>query len=315
MSEKTFIIYQGGHHGNFLRYIGNTAWHKRPIRSPFAPNGTSHADENEKVPSDRFQVLHWFSKDPELYAPEDDFGWGVEKAVPAEWFNPNWQFIVITASPAHMFEMTWLSFKRACNFNLDLNGLTQNTKQTLSTVLGWREMYDLIISNYNINPGDDVPRHVLREFFKFPFVDSDVSTAMITDNEFDKLLSDAGIKYFNFPLEAFYNTSLFKETLTDLSKFTDCEFDLDRLEELHLEFLDGLKEMFDLKNQADEIISNVLSNVSSDIPNLDLLQESYINGTLEKITGVEMPFDRPKEYFTSTKQIMDHIEYARSKIS
>jgi hypothetical protein len=52
----------------------------------------------------------------------------------------------------------------------------------------------------------------------------------------------------------------------------------------------------------------VLTGQDIVVPQLTLFQESYINGTLERLFQREMPFHQP-DYFTSTKDMLYYINH------
>ena len=57
----------------------------------------------------------------------------------------------------------------------------------------------------------------------------------------------------------------------------------------------------------DKIISAVQEKTELEFDNLTILQESYINGNLERIYGKEMPFMQ-EQYFTNTKEIIEYLQ-------
>ena len=76
---------------------------------------------------------------------------------------------------------------------------------------------------------------------------------------------------------------------------------------MHKEFLSYLEYFLNLNVIPDQIINAVAKKQEIEIPNLTVLQESYINGNLERIYKKEMPFMQ-KQYFTNTKKIIKYLK-------
>ena len=111
---------------------------------------------------------------------------------------------------------------------------------------------------------------------------------------------------FDFAFEKFYNTEMFVDQIKVLAKWYDTNIqNVDGLVELHQQFLD--KQIFkNSKIQADSVIGAVQQRQEMPISGLSLLQESYINGVLERVYNIEMPFAQPV-YFSNTNQIIKHL--------
>jgi hypothetical protein len=90
------------------------------------------------------------------------------------------------------------------------------------------------------------------------------------------------------------------------------DLDVFELEILHQEFVKRQIYKYD-KTQADSIISSVQNKQEIPIAKLKLLQESYINGVLERMYNIEMPF-KQLEYFSNTKEIINRqTSYSQRK--
>jgi hypothetical protein len=111
---------------------------------------------------------------------------------------------------------------------------------------------------------------------------------------------------FDFEFKNFYNTQLFIEAMNQLAVWYNSTInDAADLELLHQEFLHRQVYKHD-KAQADSIILAVQNKQEIPILKLRLLQESYINGVLENMYNIEMPFAQ-LEYFSNTKEIIKHL--------
>ena len=98
---------------------------------------------------------------------------------------------------------------------------------------------------------------------------------------------------------------MFIEKLTKLSQWYGEPMNTDGLDSVWQEFYDQQFQK-DLKYHCDAIINQVIALENKPIPKLSMLQESYINGILEKKFSIEMPF-KLMEYFKTTGEIVQHL--------
>jgi hypothetical protein len=120
------------------------------------------------------------------------------------------------------------------------------------------------------------------------------------------MVYDSEHQVFDFEFKQFYNTQLFINAMNNLAAWYGTTIDnVFELEILHQEFVKRQIYKYD-KTQADSIISGVQNKQEIPIAKLKLLQESYINGVLERMYNIEMPF-KQLEYFSNTKEIIKHL--------
>lgn len=197
-------------------------------------------------------------------------------------------------------------WRAADDVSIDNDVLEQDTYNKLNN-----KVYISLLDNLCVNYPDlklsesnpDCPRYVLREFFKFGFKDPENHGLMQLQRQ---MTYDLSHKVFDFDFKNFYNTDMFVESIETLALWLGYKVsNLPALVDLHHEFLQ--KQIYkDSKTQADDIILAVQNRHDKNIPRLSLLQESYINATLENLYQVEMPFVQPV-YFSTTAQILKHL--------
>lgn len=205
-----------------------------------------------------------------------------------------------------LLNLNSVSLLRAADVGIDNDLLDKNTYYKLNNKF-YINLLDNICAAYpavklsESNP--DCPRYVLREFFKFGFKDPENHGLMQLQRQ---MTYDLSHKVFDFDFKNFYNTDMFVESINALAQWLGYTVsNLPALVELHCEFLQ--KQIYkDSKTQADDVVLAVQHRLDKDIPPLSLLQESYINATLENLYQVEMPFYQPV-YFAHTKEILKHL--------
>lgn len=279
------IDFVAGSHGNFLEFVCNKFIAKiKNDFSPFSIHGTSHRKPQDYIESRKFCANHY-----------SNYGLMVPLNV-----------IRITFTTDDLLVLHAASLLKAANVWLVTNELEVDTYNKLNNE-HYKEVLQHLIQTYpnvelsNVQP--DCPRHVLREFFKFGFYAPAEHGLVKKQNQ---MIYSQQHQVFDFAFSYFYNKELFLSEILNLSNWCGVQdLDYNELGTLHDHFIS--KQRFkDFKTQADSIINAIQSRTSIDIPDLDLLQESYINGVLEGIYNIEMPFIQ-SQYFTNTREIIDHL--------
>jgi len=283
--HQVSIDFVAGSHGNFLEFVCNKFLGKLEINfNPFNAAGASHTKSQSYLKNRLFVADHYVLK-----------GRALTKKV-----------IKITFEHSDLLLLSSVCFLRAGDMKIDSDLLEQNTFNKLNNVY-----YQGLIKNITdaypeislSNESPDCPRHVLREFFKFGFHHGATHGLM---SELDKMTYSSEHQVFDFEFKQFYNTQLFVSAMHDLAAWYGTVIDnVVDLEMLHEEFLNRQLYKHD-KIQADSIISAVQNRQEIPIAKLRLLQESYINGMLENMYQIEMPFNQ-SQYFSNTKEIIQHL--------
>ena len=294
--NRILIDFEGGTHGNFLEFLLNKLFHQnQDIQNPQTSLGTSHNKSYNPMDM-KFVAWHYARKKPFNDLPEYK-----------EYFQKYNDIIVITVNEDDLLMLNEISLLRAGDRNLVADQLEINTYNKLNDRI-YLEMLGNLITSYNLDitaENPDVPRHILREFFKFGYKTPRVHWFTTSQQyAFDCLV---GKNIVEFPFSAFYNFDKLCEQLQVVSDYFDLNLEINRkiLLEAHNKFLDKIPNL-NIKVKADTIINAVVNKENIPISNLSLFQESYINGKLENIFNKEMPFKMEK-YFTSTGQILEYL--------
>lgn len=281
------IDFVAGSHGNFLEYACNKYIAEQSLDfSPFTPLGASHVKPQEYIKHRQFVAHHFF-----------------QKISPYELTK---NIIRISFSHDDLLLLSSVCFLRAGDANIDSDLLEHNTWSKLhgswhhSLINSINHAYSFV----NLSSQQpDCPRYVLREFFKFGFKEPG-SHGLI--QSLGKMVYLPDHRTFDFPFNCFYNTQSFCGKMQDLATWCEKTIkNIDNLAMLHEEFLNRQIYRAD-KIQADYIIDAVINGRSMPISRLRLLQESYINGTLERLYSKEMPFHQ-ETYFSNTLDILNHL--------
>jgi len=280
------IDFVAGTHGNFLAFACNKFLAKLDINfSPFNELGASHIKPSSYFNNRVFLADHYVLRRNILTK----------------------KVIKISFEPDDLLALSSVCLLRAGNMNIDSDLLQHNTFNKLNNKF-YKNLLDEITSSYpEITLSEkvpDCPRYILREFFKFGFSNCKSHGLML---ELERLVYSSEHEVFDFSFKNFYNKQSFINIMIQLADWCGTTIDnMHELEVLHQEFLN--RQIYkDDKAQADSIISAVNNKQEMPIFKLKLLQESYINGTLESMYNIEMPFKQLK-YFSDTKEIIEHLK-------
>ena len=281
------LDFVAGTHGHFLEYVTNRALnYVSTVFDPFTKLGTSHQRPIEYLTQRKIICGHWFENDP-----------GVVGSAP--------KTIRIVFDQDDILLVSSLSLLRAADLNINNNDLHIDTVMKLNNDF-YSQTLDQIYQAYQTldRMQNSIPRNVLREFFKFGFSDPDI-------NGYWKKLQDMcnipANDVFDIDLKSIYDYHKLENILLQLASWLDAPCNTHGwLQELHVKFMSKIPFMHH-KDQCDQIIQNVIAGEDKTIPDLSMLQESYINGRLEKYYKKEMPFHQ-LIYFTNTKDVLKYIE-------
>jgi len=269
------VDFMGGLHGNFFAYVLNSLDpdFDRSIL-PFTKFGTSHVPYKKKIA----KAGHYSA----FNLPIDD-----DSTV-----------VSITVDETDCFLLNLLCFGRAGDYNFDLKNFQidfynqiKNTKFS-NLVDPIRQAYGCDVTQHK-----DIPRGILREYFKFGFQDPKINGLYIVASQ---------MKYLNrgpsFNFKQLYNFDNFLKTVAMVGQPID---DIDWLKFLHHGFVSGIKELEQVV-QCQEILDAIQNKKNLPI-DLNLLQESWLNAMIENLHAIEMPFHQ-EHYFNSTQEIIKFIE-------
>ena len=286
IAHKIPIDFVAGSHGHFLETTLNKYFNIAEVSGgAFTSTGTSHQLSNNYLQQRLFYAEHWSER---LKSKLQDFS----------------QIISIRFELDDLLLLSSVSLLRAADLNINNRDLEVDTVSKLNNSY-YRDTLELIYQSYPfLNRNDkDIPRYVLREFYKFGFRDPEQNGYWIKLKELT-YSDQCRVFYFNF--KDFYNIDLLVARIKELELFLEREFDFSpEFYQQHQKFLSFIPYVMH-QLQCDNIISCVSQAIDIIVPKLTLFQESYINGRLEKIFNKEMPF-RQDSYFTSTKDMLYYI--------
>jgi hypothetical protein len=279
------IDFVAGTHGNFLEFVCNKFIAKQDINFlPFNHLGASHLKSDQYRNHRVFIAKHYF----ELKIAHSS------------------KLVRILFNHDDLLLLSAGCLYRAGNSGIEEDLLEINTYFKLKNNKFFSYLIDSINSAYpdnQISPSNpNCSRFILREFFKFGFKDPEVNGLTKQLNE---LKSPKNCDMIDFYYHEFYNKQLFMKKLTKLSQWCGTSLNTDGLDLVWQEFYDQQFQK-DLKYYCDTIIDQVIALENKPIPKLSMLQESYINGILEKKFSIEMLF-KQTEYFKTTGEIIQHL--------
>ena len=282
MDRLVNIAFQGGTHGNFLRYCIDKFSTKTPHIDglPFSVNNTSHNLEIN------------YSDSVNRYHPTDN---------PAPYFtDPDEPHILITVDKKDLlFLERWVTL-RAGDYSLD----TDNDEITLTEEFLRKFLWkDKLVKYYKIDVSkNSVPRYIMRDFYKMSFLDTNKNGFI----EIDNLLRSHMPKHtFCFPLASFWDKQQFKKTLAQADKELNLGLDLSDLR-VHDIFLAKLHHI-STRHRALDITKAIQNGTDMDISNIDTVEEAYLSSWIEENNSfVVVP--QSNSFFKSTGEIMRWLQ-------
>jgi len=281
------IDFVAGSHGNYLETVCNQEFGIVKKEDHFKKNGTSHVKSPEYQKNKLFDADHWF-----------------EQRV-----NELSQYPVVVSiqfSQDDLLLLSSVSLLRAGDMNIDNNLLEEKTVTKLlnsyyqGTLMDIKKAYPFLDLS-----ADDIPRNVLREYFKFGFKNPAINGYWKKQQQ---MIYGADQQILKFNFSSFYNTEQFTEELLYLSRQLGFNFVPNQeFYQTHKKFL-SFNPFINHRQQCNELIAAITQQHNVDIPKLSLLQESYVNGCLENIYHKEMPFHQD-QYFTSTQDVLYYLEH------
>ena len=267
------VDFMGGLHGNFFAYVLNSLNpdFDRSIL-PFTKFGTSHIPYEKKVAKAGHYSAH--------NLPVDN----------------NDTVVSITVDESDCLLLNLLCFGRSGdydfdlkNFQIDFYNQIKNTR-FVNLVEPIQQAY-----NYDVTQHKDIPRGILREYFKFGFKDSKINGLYVLATQLKYL--DRGPS-FNF--KKLYDFDSFLETVSLVGQ----PIDYDWLKFLHSNFVLGINEL-NQAVQCQQVLEAIKQQKNLPI-DFNLLQESWLNAIIENLHGIEMPFHQ-EQYFNDTKTILQFL--------
>jgi hypothetical protein len=284
LANKIPIDFVAGSHGHFLETTLNKYFNIVDVDGgSFTSTGTSHRVSRDYVNQRLFYAEHWSER------------------LNSELRNVS-KLISIKFDQDDLLLLSSVSLLRAADLNINNDALEFDTVNKLNNIF-YQDTLELLYQSYPFldRKQPDVPRYVLREFYKFGFRDTEINGYWLKQKN---LVYCCNVFYFNF--KDFYNINLFVARIKELELFLGRAFDFStEFYQQHQKFISFIP-YIDHKHMCDHIVLSVQQGQDIAIPRLTLFQESYINAQLENIFNREMPFHQDS-YFTSTKDVLYYI--------
>lgn len=280
MKPLVNIAFQGGSHGHFLKYILDRYSSLTPniTQLPFEQDGTSH---KELQYSGKFEIYHPIPFDKPI------------------WKDPDLPHVLITIDKEDVvFIERWVNI-RANGFNLDTNQDTIKFSEEYFNVVPMKQkLQDL----YGVN-SLDVPRCVLRDFYKQSFLNLDANGFIHRD----KMCRQQKPKNtFMFPVSAFWDEEYFYKKIKELNE----RFSLG-IREIDQDVYDSfIKKLpwIKTKNRVFEIIDAIKTKKDLDISQIDTVEQAYIGAWIEKHNDfITIPYSN--SFFQNTKEIIQWLQH------
>jgi hypothetical protein len=281
MSKLVNIAFQGGTHGNYLRFCIDKFTTLTPdiVGTPFTENNTAHVDLEYSGKVDRYH--------PTTEAPF--------------FKNTDEPHILITIEKEDLlFIERWVTMRAGDN-KVDISKDLVNTHSDFLSHFHWTDKFK---KYYNIDlTKNKAPKFILRDFYKLSFLDPEKNGFI----EFDKKLKMHQPKNtFQFPVSSFWDKDRFFDTLQQASDSLNLELDISD-KTIHNTFLNRLN-FFDTKNRANDVIQSIRNSEDCDIKALDIVEQAYVSAWLEENNRfVVVPICN--HFFQSTEEIFDWLKH------
>ena len=282
MSHLVNIAFQGGTHGNFLRFFIDKFSSLTPdiVGMPFTENNTAHKKLNY---SGRIYRYHpnfcepFFENTDEphilITIDKDDLCY-LER-------------IVTIRGGDHKVHMLEDKIKLHNNFLKDYNTWPSKFKKY-----------------YNIDlVKNKVPKFLIRDFYKMSFLDPAKSGFIELDT---KLRNNLPNKTFCFPVSSFWDKTKFFNTLHQANQELQLNIEVSD-NTVYDTFFAGLN-FINTKNRSLDVIQAIQNHQDIDISNLDVVEQSFVSAWLEQNNDhVIVPMCN--QFFSSTGEILDWLKY------
>jgi len=271
------IAFQGGTHGNFLRYFLDRFSTLTPeiTATPFTSLGTSH---NEQVKySGKFERGH-----------PHEFGWP----------DKNDPHIIVTVDPQDVLWLQRMNYIRPADRNLNIQSSNIIIDETFQDKQDIEKLYGVEIL-------DSIPRFILRDFCKLGF--SDIQNhGLIAIDRIYRARSLPSVYYF--PVSAFWDKESFFEHVESVNKQFDLKILVDQNSyDIYNQFQNAIQQ-FNTRDRCARIIKALNNQHDISITDIDLIEEAYINSWIEtEHRNILAPFTN--DYFKTTKEILDYIRW------
>lgn len=281
MKKLVNIAFQGGTHGNYLRFCIDKFSRLTPalVGMPFTNNNTSH------------NLLN-YSGSVSRYHPKDDYPY---------FQNTNEPHILITVEEEDLLFLERYVTVRAGDYKIDVSSDLISLHSNFLKSFKWTDKFQ---KYYNIDLSKDrIPKFIMRDFYKLSFMDTSKSGFIIADRILRK---NKPSNTFEFPVSCFWDKVKFSRTLEKMDKQLHLEIDINSCLPVHDTFLDGLP-LLKTKQRSQEVIKALQDKQDISIQNLDTVEQAYLSAWIEKNHQfVLVPLSN--NFFSTTGEIIRWLE-------
>ena len=278
------IAFQGGTHGNFLRYFLDRFSSLTPeiLEEPFTETGATH---KEIKYSGRFKRYH-----PNIDSPYFQ--------------NVDQQHILITVDINDLLFLQRIIHKRTGDYNVDL------TKNMIKLPAEYIKNYNINprfyeLYNKEINETMEIPRYIVRDFLKLSFLNPEKDGFI---DKQKKVLKELTKKTLFFPVSAFWNKDIFFKEISTLDKKLNLQLVLGKDSEDIFTTFQNKIEQLPTQFRCQEIIECLKNKKKYDLSQIDTVEQAYLSSYIEQnYQFITVP--NTNYFFQNTKEILDWIEW------
>ena len=293
MGNLINIAFQGGTHGNYLRFFIEKFSTLTPeIKDlPFTKIGTSHKEIK-------------YSNKVNIYHPSEHND---------NFINVDEPHVLITISNDDLLYYQRLVFIRPSDQNLKTNedNIVLTEKFWGRNINGkFLEANDNHINSfkelYNCKDVPTiVPVFIFRDYIKLLWLSDDDHYYIKRNKLYQK---NKPAQCFELPVSTFHDTKKFIKTIIELSQQFNLEIKIDQSAyDIHELFLKNLTN-FETKDRMKDILDCIKNKKLYNLNNVDIIEQSYINAWVEKnYEFITMPHS--KSYFKNTLEICEYIDW------
>jgi len=282
MSNLVNIAFQGGSHGNYLRFCIDKFSSITPDFPglPFNDNNTAHVELNYSGKVNRYHPMM-----------EQPF-----------FQNTTEPHILITIQKEDLLFLDRWVTTRAGDFRVDVSEDMVQTHDKFLSNFPWTDKFK---KYYNIDlTKDRVPKFLLRDFYKLSFLDPDKHGMIIIDKV---LREHKPANTFEFPVSSFWDKDKFTRTLEKMNKELNLKIDINRCLPTHDIFLNRFN-FIDTKDRVMKVIEAIQNKQNMDIQNLDTVEQAYVSAWIEKnYEFVIVPLCN--NFFKNTIEVINWLKY------
>jgi len=299
IEEKKILVniaYLGGSHGAFLKYFVDRFSKLTPLisESPFLSNGTSHS------------LSINYSKQVNRYTFIDTHG-NVKNnyKLPPEFQNHPVICIIVD-------DDSLLNFTRLNYFREDDHEFTGTQIYDFNNSIKFSNKFILLfkdkiqnIYNIDITKTNILPKLIVRDFFKFMFLNFGHNSYYKATKEIKKNLNE---KILPLLLSDIWNTEKFLKRITEIDKILNLQLDLgEEAKSLHIEFLNNIP-LYKTFNRVNDIINAIKTESNLDCCDLDLVEQGFLCAWIENnYKFIITPNTR--DFFKNTEEILEYIKF------